>query len=89
MVHVDSDGAHAVLSADVLHHPFQLLDLSVGHIGDFDAAQAEATRRRLVDTYVDTDTIISPSHFPPPNAGRFVSDGDRFGFSWLESGVHS
>jgi glyoxylase-like metal-dependent hydrolase (beta-lactamase superfamily II) len=87
MVHVESGAAHAVLSADVIHHPIQLLDLSIAQIGDYDRAQAEATRRRLVETYVDTDTVISPAHFPARNAGRFVSDGDGFAFDWLAPAV--
>jgi glyoxylase-like metal-dependent hydrolase (beta-lactamase superfamily II) len=84
MVHVESGGEHAVLCADVIHHPIQLRDLSISQIGDLDRGQAQATRRRLVETYADTATLISPAHFPARNAGRFVTAGDAFGFDWLQ-----
>jgi glyoxylase-like metal-dependent hydrolase (beta-lactamase superfamily II) len=83
-VHVESQGEQAVLSADVIHHPIQLLDLSLSQIGDSDPELATTTRRRLVETYADSGTIILPAHFPTPTAGRFVSDGDAYAYEWLD-----
>jgi glyoxylase-like metal-dependent hydrolase (beta-lactamase superfamily II) len=81
-IHVDGGMAHAggttraVLTGDVIHHPLQLVDLSLSQGGDADPAQAEATRRALIERTVDTDTYVLTGHFPAPSAVRFVSRGD-------------
>ncbi|MGK9166661.1 MBL fold metallo-hydrolase [Inquilinus limosus] len=84
IIHTKSEERHAVLSADVIHHPIQLLDLGMPMGGDADPAEAAVTRRRLVETYVDTDTLILPAHFPDPSAGRFTSSGGDLRFVWRE-----
>lgn len=84
MIHVEGGGEHAILSGDVIHHPIQLLDLDLCPIGDLDPPTAIASRRRLVETCVDTDTIILPAHFPTPTAGRFISQGGGFAYEWLD-----
>ena len=84
MVHVKSGAMHVILAGDVLHHPIQLAepDLQVGF--DEDPEEALATRRRLVHTYADTNTIILPAHFPTPTAGRIIAWGDeRHRFRWV------
>jgi glyoxylase-like metal-dependent hydrolase (beta-lactamase superfamily II) len=86
IVHVEAPGHHAILSADVIHHPLQLLDLELSQIGDIDPATATATRRRLVESYANSDTIILPAHFPSPTCGRFISDENGYAFAWLEGG---
>jgi glyoxylase-like metal-dependent hydrolase (beta-lactamase superfamily II) len=85
VVHVKSGALHVVLAGDVLHHPIQLTepDLLVGF--DEDPAEALATRRRLLQTYADTNTIILPAHFTGPVAGRVIAWGDdRYRFRWVE-----
>lgn len=84
IVHVKSGAMHVILAGDVLHHPIQLMepDLLVGF--DEDPQEALATRRRLVETYADTNTIILAAHFPTPTAGRIIAWGDRkHRFRWL------
>jgi glyoxylase-like metal-dependent hydrolase (beta-lactamase superfamily II) len=83
-VHVKSGAFHAVLTGDILHHPIQLSEpeLVVGF--DEEPGEAMATRRRLLRTYADSQTIILPAHFPTPTAGRIVTWGDTYRFRWIE-----
>jgi glyoxylase-like metal-dependent hydrolase (beta-lactamase superfamily II) len=82
-VHAQSDGRHALLCADAVHHPIQLTYPHIVTTADHDPAQATETRRRLFDRYADTDTILLPAHFPEPTAGRIVGHGDAFRFQFL------
>jgi len=85
VVHVKYGAMHVVLTGDVLHHPVQLTEpgLRVGF--DEDPEEALATRRRLLQTYADTNTIILPAHFSGPVAGRIIGWGDhQYRFRWLE-----
>jgi len=80
VLHARSQGEHAVFSGDILHTPVQLIDLSWSSRFCHDSAQAEHTRRRLVDELVDTASVLMAAHFPSPVAGRIAS-ADR-GFCW-------
>lgn len=84
IIHAKSAEHHAVFSADVMHHPVQLQNLSMPMGGDADPLAAAATRHRLVQAYVDTGTLILPAHFPDPCIGRFSSSADELRFAWLE-----
>jgi glyoxylase-like metal-dependent hydrolase (beta-lactamase superfamily II) len=84
-VHVRGPQGHALLTGDAIHHPVQFTALDVVMVSDADRAQAAATRRRLAETYADTDTIILASHFPLPTAGRIVRHRDHFRFRWIDA----
>src|SRR5208282_2220383 len=84
-VHVRGPQGHALLTGDAIHHPVQFSGLDVVMVADADRALAAATRRRLAETYADTDTIILASHFPLPTAGRIVRHRDHFRFRWLDA----
>ncbi len=84
-VHVKGAKGHALLTGDAIHHPIQFSGLDVRMATDADRAQAAATRRRLAETYAESDTLLVPAHFPDPTAGRVVRRGKHFGFRWLES----
>lgn len=82
-LHVRSEGAHALLTGDVLHHPVQCAHPEWGSPADVDPARALATRQRLIDTYADSSTLIVPAHFA---AGHLVGHGSaaRFRFASAE-----
>jgi len=84
IVHVKSGTFHVVLSGDLLHHPIQLMEPDLVVSSDDDPYEAGSSRRRLLQTYADTNTIILPAHFPGPTAGRIVAWGDKYRFRWLE-----
>ncbi|MEU6039062.1 MBL fold metallo-hydrolase [Actinomadura sp. NPDC047616] len=77
-VQVSSHGETALITGDCVHHPVQLAHPSIGSCVDIDPAQAEATRRSLLDSLADTDTLLLGTHFPPPTAGRVTTRGTGY-----------
>jgi len=75
---------HAVFTGDVFHHPLQIQDPTLHINADADLEQGLAVRRRFVDTYANTDTILLAAHFPEPTAGRVVRDGSGTVFRFVE-----
>lgn len=80
MLHLRSNGAHAVVCGDTIHHPVQLLRPGWSSAFCEDPVQSAVSRTRLVETYADTDSRILTAHFPDPVAGRIVSDSGGNGF---------
>lgn len=82
MVHVKSEGSHAIISGDVVHHPILFLEPSLVNLGDWNPDLAAQTRLRLFERWADTSTLLLTMHFPSPTAGRLVSSskGIRFRF---------
>ena len=79
-VHIESNGEHAIITGDLTHHPVQWARPEWCATPDTDLAQSEATRRRLLAEYADSETLILGTHYAPPCAGRLVSvdGGYRF-----------
>ncbi|MFF2807146.1 MBL fold metallo-hydrolase [Streptomyces sp. NPDC058000] len=77
-VEVSSRGATALITGDCLHHPVQLAHPALGSCVDIDPGQAQATRRSLLSTLADRETLLLGTHFPPPTAGRVIADGDAY-----------
>jgi glyoxylase-like metal-dependent hydrolase (beta-lactamase superfamily II) len=77
-------GRHAVFTGDVFHHPVQIQDVSLNMGVDTEPELAYATRKRVVETYANTDTILLAAHFPEPTAGCVVTDGGQSVFKFLE-----
>lgn len=68
---VESAGASALISGDIVHSPLQFVrpEITADRF-DADADTAIATRRRVIDLAADRGTIVLGTHFPPPTAGR-------------------
>ena len=80
VLNLQSQGANAVLSGDVIHHPIQLVCPEWSSRACEDPIQSATTRRALIERYADTDTLIAPAHFASPTMGHITSRGDSFGF---------
>ncbi|HUT49741.1 MAG TPA: MBL fold metallo-hydrolase [Alphaproteobacteria bacterium] len=76
-------GGDAVLSGDLMHHALQCAHPDWNSIFCVDPAQSRATRRRFLERYADTGTLIMPAHFPTPTAGRVESAKDGFRFAFV------
>ncbi len=76
-LHIRSDGAEALLTGDVAHHPCQMAHLDWSSTVDSDPAQAAATRRALFSRFADTDVLVIGGHF---HAGHIRRDGAAFRF---------
>jgi glyoxylase-like metal-dependent hydrolase (beta-lactamase superfamily II) len=74
---IDSDGERAIVSADLVNHPVQLLQPGVNGTSDFEPVLAAATRARLLDRIEREGRLVAPSHFAEP-FGRIERDGHRW-----------
>jgi glyoxylase-like metal-dependent hydrolase (beta-lactamase superfamily II) len=77
---IESRGETALVSGDFLHHPVQCAELSWAEVGDVDADEARATRRRMLERAAATRALFVGTHFATRPAGRVVSDGAAFRF---------
>jgi len=79
-VMVTSQGARAVITGDMLHHPLQVARPQWRDIADVDPDQARATRHEFLNRFSDGATLVLGTHFATPTAGRIVRDGDSYRF---------
>ena len=79
-LHIKSQGAEAILTGDMMHHPIQCAypDWSSGFCTD--AKLSRKTRRGFLEKYADTDVTVAPAHFAAPTFGRIESRGTAFHF---------
>ncbi|MGI4813070.1 MAG: MBL fold metallo-hydrolase [Janthinobacterium lividum] len=75
-----SGGQEAILSADSIHHPLEVIAPHVGPYFDIDSALAQKTRSALIERCAATDAYLIPAHFPWPVAGKVKRAGDAFEF---------
>ncbi|MFI9244964.1 MBL fold metallo-hydrolase [Streptomyces sp. NPDC053086] len=73
-----SRGRTALITGDCIHHPVQLAHPAIGACVDIDPERSEASRRTLLASLADTDTLLLGTHFAPPTAGRVVSRADAY-----------
>ena len=77
-VHAKSSGAEAIVCGDVLHHPIQAQMPDMPMRTDFDATQAAASRRRLLETCESTGALLLAGHIPFWSVGRVHERGSEF-----------
>ena len=81
---IESEGAAAVITGDLLHHPIQVLHPDWDGPFDDDVVASAATRRAFLERFADTDTLVLGTHVSTPRAGHIVSTPD--GFAWSPAG---
>jgi glyoxylase-like metal-dependent hydrolase (beta-lactamase superfamily II) len=79
-VRIESQGEHAVITGDLLHHPAQCAHPEWRSSADDDPALAQRTRRSFLAGCADASppTLVLGTHFATPTAGRIVRDGDAY-----------
>jgi glyoxylase-like metal-dependent hydrolase (beta-lactamase superfamily II) len=80
--HLESEGAHAIFSGDVIHHQIQLLRDDIVLAFEYDVDRTIAARRKLLDAVADTEITLFPAHFGGTSGGHIVSDPDNGGYRW-------
>ncbi len=75
-VRIASQGEHAVVTGDLIHHPCQLARPHWSNPFDFNREQARDTRNAFIQRYSDAPVLVIGSHFATPSAGRIVHDGE-------------
>ena len=86
-VHLASNGARAVMCADVLHSPVQCREPNWLTVFDDDAEIARQTRLSLLDRTCDSEITLLTSHFPNPSIGRIVTSGGGYDFIYDSSSI--
>jgi glyoxylase-like metal-dependent hydrolase (beta-lactamase superfamily II) len=77
-VHVEAAGEHAIITGDMIHHPWQLAEPHRSIRASIDKALDVTTRTRFLQQHADTSTLILGTHFAPPTAIHIVSHGASF-----------
>jgi glyoxylase-like metal-dependent hydrolase (beta-lactamase superfamily II) len=77
-VHIASQGEHAIITGDLMHHPCQIARPDWNSVADSDPHQACATRHAFVSRRAEDGILVIGTHFPAPVAGRIVRDGATF-----------
>ncbi len=81
-VRIDSEGANAVLSGDLMHTPLQVVEPNLNSCFCVDRDQARKTRRSFLENYADTGVLILPAHFATPVGGTIARNGSMFNFQF-------
>ena len=74
-VRIASQGAEAVITGDLMHHPVQCAEPDWANRFDVDADAARATRRAFLARYAGRPVLVLGTHFATPTAGRIARDG--------------
>jgi glyoxylase-like metal-dependent hydrolase (beta-lactamase superfamily II) len=82
-INIRSGGQHVIVTGDVMHHPVQCREPDWSTVFCWNPDMAVHTRRALLSSVADTETLLLPIHFPAPTAGRVESDGERFRYRFL------
>ncbi len=76
-VHLSSQGAEAVITGDMIHHPAQVAQPQWVSRACWNQELSIQTRTAFLHRYADTATLILGTHFAPPTAVYIVSEGER------------
>jgi glyoxylase-like metal-dependent hydrolase (beta-lactamase superfamily II) len=77
---VSSDGADAVITGDLMHHPIQMAEPQWATPFDSDADHARKTRRAFCERYADGSVTVLGTHFHHPTAGHIARHGGAWRF---------
>jgi len=83
-----SHGRMALITGDSIHHPVQLAHPAIGACVDIDPEQSETSRRTLLNSLADTDTLVLGTHFAPPTAGSVVLHKGAYRLSPVPADSH-
>jgi glyoxylase-like metal-dependent hydrolase (beta-lactamase superfamily II) len=75
-VHISSEGAQAVITGDLMHHPIQVAMPAHHATFDMDKAAGARTRVAFVERFQEQPVLVIGSHFADPGAGYIVRHGD-------------
>lgn len=79
-VHIASDGRHALITGDLLHHPIQCAEPELWMPLTEDYETSCRTLRSFLSRYEDRQALIFGSHFADPTAGWILREGANWRF---------
>jgi glyoxylase-like metal-dependent hydrolase (beta-lactamase superfamily II) len=81
-VMIESEGEAAMITGDFMHSPCQIARPDWCVSFDVDEAAAAACRRSKLAELADSSVLVIGTHFASPTAGKIVSDGQTYRFSF-------
>jgi glyoxylase-like metal-dependent hydrolase (beta-lactamase superfamily II) len=78
IVNVESEGDHAILCGDVIHHPLQLLKPMWSSNFCHDPELSRQTRLNLLNRCAGAKISLLPAHFHSPEYGYIERDKETF-----------
>ena len=82
-IHVRGGGREAIMTGDMFHHPIVFTEPSLETQHDFDPAENNRSRKKVLERLADKDDLLLTAHFPTPTAGRICSCATGFKFNFL------
>jgi glyoxylase-like metal-dependent hydrolase (beta-lactamase superfamily II) len=80
-VRIGSQGQHAFITGDMVHHPSQFSNTEWSAAGfDYDSNAATATRARVFAEVADQPVLVIGTHFAGTTSGRVSRDGGSYRF---------
>jgi len=70
--------ARALFCGDVIHHALQVQAPHWHHFADENAADAVASRKRMLDSCANQNALLFPVHFGAPHVARIHEDKQGF-----------
>lgn len=77
---IESQGARAMITGDMLHHPCQFGHPEWSPSFDSDPVAGASMRRSVMDRVADQPVLVIGTHFATPTAGHVVREGQAFRF---------
>ena len=77
-VRIRSNGEEAIITGDMMHHPYQIAVPDQCSNFDSDEEAGRVTRRAFVKAHADDGVLIFGTHFAAPTAGHIVTDGASY-----------
>lgn len=78
----ESGADRGVFIGDVMHQPIQVYRPEWNSCFCELPVEARATRRRILETCAEHNTLLMPTHFAPPHVGRIRSRGAMFSIAF-------
>ncbi|MGA1372976.1 MAG: MBL fold metallo-hydrolase [Pseudomonadales bacterium] len=79
-VQIESRGARALITGDMLHHPCQFGHPEWSPSFDSDPVSGANMRRSVMERVAGEPVLVIGTHFASPTAGHVVREGDAFRF---------
>ena len=79
-VRISSQGEDAVITGDMIHHPYAIGRPNWENPYDADSNMARETRNQFLERYADQPVLVLGTHFANPVGGKIVRDGDTYRF---------
>lgn len=81
---IESAGARAIVTGDLMHHPCQIARPHWCSPFDFDQPRALTTRETFIRDHSGEPILVIGTHFATPAAGYIVPDGDSYRLALAE-----